>query len=108
LQKARMIGNYVDHLAQRKGISYEELGTEIGCNTQQVRSFLKGRSFVSFSQLVSLAKRLGVSVADILEGDRAVYSATVVHCMNDFEDESNREMVLDIIDDYLDILDSLS
>ena len=37
----------------------------------------------------------------------AGYEREVVHCMNSFSNSANREKVLDIIDNYMDIKDAL-
>ena len=54
-----------------------------------------------------IPKKLGVSVATLLKGNEDVYKRTVVHCMNSFDDDSNREKILDIIDDYMDVLNAV-
>ena len=107
MQKARMLGNYVYHLATQKGLSTHELGKMLGCQEHQVKSFLKGRSFATFDQMTVLARELGISVTDLLKGNEDYYNATVVHCMNQFQNNANREKILDIIDDYMDIVDAL-
>ena len=42
MQKARMLGNYVEYLADKKGLSFSDLGNAIGCDEQKVYSFVKG------------------------------------------------------------------
>ena len=108
MQDARMIGYRVDRYANKNNISYAELSSIIGCSEAKFKSFVKGRAFVSFNQLSMLAKHLGVEVDSLLSGDEAEYNKSVVHCMNEFADDSNRERILDILDDYMDVLDSLS
>lgn len=108
MQEARMIGFRVDKYAISKNISHAELSSIIGCNETQFKSFVKGRAFVSFNQLSLLAKHLGVEIASLLSGNEEEYNQSVVHCMNKFSDNNNREKILDIIDDYMDVLDSLS
>ena len=108
MQDARMIGYRVDRYANENNISYAELSSIIGCSEAKFKSFIKGRAFVSFNQLSLLAKQLGVEITSLLSGDEAGYNKSVVHCMNEFADNSNRERILDIIDDYMDLLDSVS
>lgn len=108
MQEARMLGNYVEHLAKTKGLSISDLGRILGCSDERVYSFIKGRAFASFSQMDSLAKALDTTVERLLVGDAASYNATVVHCMNDFDDVSKREDILDLIDNYIDIADAVA
>lgn len=107
MQEARMIGYRVDKYATQKNVSYDELSSIIGCGITQFKLFIKGRAFVSFNQLSLLAQRLGVEVSSLLSGDEEGYNQSVVNCMTGFADSNNREKILDIIDDYMDVLDSL-
>lgn len=107
MQRARMLGNYIQELAEKKDVSISDLSALLDCEEHQVKSLLKGRSFATFQQLSALAERFGVSVTDLLDGDEVYYNRTVVHCMNHFQNPQNRETILDIIDDYMDILDAV-
>lgn len=106
MQSVRMLGNYVFNLAKDQGVENSRLAEILDCSEQQVVAFFKGRLFVSFSQLLSLADTLNVSVDALLAGDEESYNKSVVHCMNDFSDPANREFILDIIDDYIDLKDA--
>ncbi len=105
--QARVMGNYVQQKAASVGLSMGDLCKTLDTSEQKVKAFLKGRAFLSFNQLSLLAEKLDVSVSDIMSGDPAQYDATVVHCMNDFDKREHREFILDLIDDYMDILDSV-
>ena len=107
MQKARMVGNYIQHLAEERHISTNELSELLGCTESQTKSFLKGRALASFEQLQRLAAQCGISAQDILNGDSQAYNKTVVHCMNEFEDNANRELILDLIDEYMDLVDAV-
>lgn len=108
MQKARMLSNGVEYLAKQKNISDEALCDALKCEQTHLRSFFKGRSLLSFDQLKTISNVLGTTVSQLLEGDAEHYEESVVHCMNPFHDTKNRELILDIIDDYLDVLDALS
>ena len=107
MQEARMLGNYVAYLAKINGLSNSDLSGILGCTEDRVYSFIKGRAFASFSQLSSLANAFDVSIDKLLVGDKEHYNETVVHCMNDFHDTSRREEILDLIDNYIDIVDAV-
>ena len=104
MQKARMVGNYIQHLAEEQNVSLKELSDLMGCTELQTKLIFKGRALVSFEQLQRLSIRFSVPVQTILNGDVRVYSKTVVHCMNDFENPANREIILDLIDEYMDLV----
>lgn len=107
MQEARMLGNYVEHLASMRGLSISDLSEILGCTEDRTYSFIKGRAFASFSQLSNLATAFGISIDRLLAGDADSYNATVVHCMNDFHDTNKREEILDLIDNYIDIVDAV-
>ena len=108
MYEARMLGNYVMHLSESKGLSVSDLCRILDCDEHKVKALFKGRAFASFAQLSSLADALDASVECLLHGDDSVYNKTVVHCMNELQDKANRESILDLIDDYVDIVDLLS
>ena len=107
MKEARMLGNYVEHLATQKGLSISDLGSILGCSDNHVCSFIKGRAYASFTQIASLASALGTSIEELLAGDEKKYNSTIVHCMNEFQDTENRESILDLIDNYVDIVDAV-
>ena len=107
MKKARMIGNYAQHNAQEMGLSTDDISKVLDFSNRETISFFKGRLMLTYEQLSELAKILHITVQDILHGDEEIYAASVVHCMNDFDDEANREKILDLIDDYMDVRDSL-
>ena len=107
MKKARMIGNYVQYLSKENGLSTEALSNLLNCTEEQVLMFEKGRAFLGFDQIKAISDYFHVSVTDLLNGNPDVYDATVVHCINDFQTDSNREKIMDIIDDYMDIRDAV-
>ena len=108
MQSARMFGNYVSFLADQKHISHSDLGRTLGCTEHQVNLLLKGRAYASFDQISKLAALFQTTVENLLAGNLAHYNATVVHCMNDFQNPANREEILDYIDDYVDVVNAVS
>ena len=53
MQRARMIGNYVEYLAKTKNITNKQLCETLDYDEKQVRAFFKGRMLATFSQLES-------------------------------------------------------
>ncbi len=105
MKTTRMLGNYVQNLAMAKGLSTSELSDAIGYTDTQMLAFYKGRLLLTYEQLTVLSHKLNVSIQEILVGDENGYNKTVVHNMNDFIDANNRELILDIIETYVDIDD---
>lgn len=108
MQNARMLGNFIQKLAGELHLSATDLSHLLDCEEHQVKLLLKGRSFATFEQISQLAEQFHVSVQELLEGDTEHYNRTVAHCMNQFHRTEHREEILDILDDYLDIVDAVS
>ena len=107
MRKARILGNYVQYLAAKQGITEKDLAETLNCTEFRVLEFYKGLAYPSFSQISNLANKFNVSIEELLNGNMDMYNKTVVHCMNDFDSEENREQILDIIENYIDILNSV-
>ena len=103
MEDMRVLGNMVQKLAQEESVTAEELGKMIGCTASQVEQLFKGRLFLAFDQLSAVANRFRTSLESLMDGDRKYYCETFVDCMGEFSQNENREIILDIIDDYLDL-----
>ena len=108
MKEARILGNQVQYLANEKGLSISALSQILSCEESQVYALIKGRAFASYAQINKLSEELGTTVESLLRGNQEVYNSTVVHCMNKFHNDDNREKILDIIDGYIDIVDALN
>ena len=105
MKTSRMLGNYVEHLTKENQVSINSLSEILNCTEYQVQRFFKGRTLLSFSQIMALSKFFDISVNDLLAGDEDYYKTTVVHYNQKFDKDNNREFVLDIIDNYVDLCD---
>lgn len=102
-----MLGNYAEYLAKQRVISVSHLSQLLSCTETQVRAFFKGRAFPSNNQLSVLAKALGATPMRLMMGDEQLYNETVGHCYGAIGNPDNREKILDIIDDYMDVYNSV-
>lgn len=107
MKQCRMIGSYAEELAKRNNITAAYLGEVLNCSELFIKRFFKGRTFFTFSKLTDLANILNVSVSDLLEGDEESYKANIVDCNQEFDNDDNKEMILDIIDDYMDLYEAV-
>lgn len=105
MKDMRVIGATIREMANAHGVAIGELADVMGCKESQVEMGLAGRGIFSYIQLKKLANFFQESIDKIVDGDEAYYSAHIVDCMVPFSNGDNREMILDLIYDYLDILD---
>lgn len=108
MQNARTLGNRIQQLAEAKDVSIHELSVLLGWDDNQTKRLLAGRAYASFDGISRVAKRLGVSVRDLLAGDPEHYERAVACSMGAFDRPENREQILDLIDDYLDVLEAVN
>lgn len=105
MKDLRLLGSTIRKFSQEKHIHIEDI---LKCSADEAASILDGRVFPEFSSLQQLSDAFGVSVSELLNGDKDYYNKNFVHCMGAFDDPQNREEILDIIDDYLTLLDASS
>ena len=106
MRNMRVIGATIRKELEAKCVSQEQLAKEIEIDVNDLEMAIYGRKMLSFAQLFRISECLGVNIDALVEGDNSYYSNTVVDCMNGFEDEENRENILDLIYDYMDLLDA--
>lgn len=103
MKSMRLLGNMIEMQAEKNKYSVDQIGKVLDCSSDQVYSMYDGRIFPSFSQLEKLSSLFDISIENLIAGDEQYYGESVVHCMGEFEEEKNREEILDIIDDYLNL-----
>lgn len=101
MKEIRLIGNCIEKLIKEQGLCTKKVAKAIGVRDNSFQKVLNGRMFLSFEQLEQLAKLLSVTIEELLNGDLEHYNQTIVHCNGTFENEENREEILDIIDMYI-------
>lgn len=107
MKASRMLGSFAEHQIKEKAITMQQLEKTLNITEEQILEFYEGRYYLSFAQIKELANTLNISIDVLLHGDEQVYNSSIVHCMNDFQDVNNREKILDLIDEYLDIYDAI-
>ncbi len=94
MKAARRLGSYVEELSIRNNITPIQLSELLKCDEHFIQRFFKGRALLTFPKLKLLADTLGVTVSDLLDDSNYIY-------------DDNREMILDIIDDYMDLYEAV-
>ena len=100
MENLRVFGNMVEKLSDEKGINHNSLCENLNCTIDVLYGILKGCIVPTIDQINKLAEIFHIAPEILLAGDREHYEQTVVHCMHDFSNTSNREEILDIIENY--------
>lgn len=85
-----------------------KLCEELGLSPYELKRLFAGRLFLTGSGLRKAAEICRVPVEKLVHTDTPAYDAKVVHCMTEFKDRENREMILDLIDAYIDAKEALA
>lgn len=94
MKQARRLGSYVKELSIKNNITPIQLSELLNCPEHFIQRFFKGRAFLSYPKMKLLADTLGTTVGDLLDDGNYSY-------------DENREMILDIIDDYMDLYEAV-
>ena len=108
MKSMRVLGDMIEKLALESNSTPDDMSRVLHCEPEQVVAMYKGRIFPSFAQMQQLADYFHSTIDALLDGDEEHYQNNVVHCMGKFEHPENREFILDIIDDYLRLQESVN
>ena len=100
MENLRVFGNMVEKLSNDREITHDTLREKLNCNVDVLYGLLKGYIVPTGDQLNKLAEIFKVKPDLLLAGDKEYYEESVVHCMHKFTSSSNREELLDIIENY--------
>ena len=103
MREARIIGTTIEDICKDKNIPVSTLSNALKCSEYQIHSMLKGLLYASFDQLMIIANILNVPLEDIICDGTRQHNRTEAHCIDGFKDIANREFILDLIADYIDI-----
>lgn len=103
----REMGFAIQQASKAHGVE-DRLSETLAITSQEVQKLFKGRLFLTGSDLEKVSALCGVSAESLVNPDLIDYDAQVVHCMTEFKDRKNREMILDLIDAYIDAKEALA
>ena len=84
-------GNLIASLRKEKGLTQKQLADDLGVTNATISKWETGKGFPDISLLESLAKTLGVSVSEILAGERQNTFDATEDLINDLVNISVRE-----------------
>ena len=107
MKDRRLIGKTIEKAAVKKGVSPRDIAEATGTTEREIEQVIAGRLMYTFPKMEQIADYLDVSVDTLVKGDEQYYAENAVSCMKRFQHDKNREMILDLIYDYLDVLDGV-
>lgn len=102
----RKLGVNIFTIMQNSGISREELAQRLQCSYREVCRILEGRFMLPPRRIVEIANALGTTKHELLnlKTDKAVPE---LEYMKEFTDLENLDIVLDLIDEYIDLKEAI-
>ena len=105
LTKTRAIGYNLQRRMEDLGCTTEEAASASNCTPEFLKRFFFGRGILSYGDFCRLCSFLKIAIRDALEPDMTEYDRHYTHNCGEFTNLGHREEVLDIINDYLDLLE---
>lgn len=107
MRDLRAIGYAIRKRAEERKIDFNRIADRIGVSVNTLNMVMAGRMALSYPQLKEIAACLDSEVSDLVNDTSYDNSDAYIDCMVGFKNLDNREHVIDLIYDYLDILDEV-
>ena len=75
---------------------------------RDICKLLEGRLLLSPQALTAIADELHVGLGELVQDHLTTEDIDLAECMNSFSDPANKEVILDILDDYIELKESVS
>jgi hypothetical protein len=102
----RVIGYNIKEIAEKNNINIKTIADSCGLSINDIQRVMDGRLVLTPQQFITIAKTIGCdsNVLFILPDGFVAYG----ECVGNFRDHDNEEKILNIIDDYIDIVESIT
>lgn len=107
MMSLRGIGYRLFTIFKDRYISDETICDQMNFNTNDLYRLYSGRLMLSPHELQTVSELAGISVDDLLSCNNEDFYAETIHCRGIFSKQSNCDKILDIINSYIDIKESV-
>ena len=104
---ARELGYTIHQAIAGDAHRENEIRSALGLSEYEAQRLYSGRLFLNSADIRKVAGILNIPAMDLVNIDTSEYDKNVVHCMTPFKDRNNREMILNLINSYIDIKEAL-
>jgi hypothetical protein len=101
----RLLGNNIKCMADKNKLDAEELAGVCGLTLSDIHRVFEGRLVLTPIQISNIASTLGCTINQLL--DRPEGFVSYGECMGEFKNPDNEDKILNIIDDYIDLKESV-
>lgn len=107
MNNSRIIANNIKLELEAHSMELSDFSNKIGFSLIDAKKLIEGRLFIPPFQLVKIADVLGITKSQLINNRGMEEYSSLIHNFRDFKNESNRELVLDLIDMYADLAETL-
>lgn len=101
----RRLGYNIEKASQKKYNTIEDFASAIDLSLKDTHRLFEGRIVLSPFQLKAISEKVDVPLKELLDVSGRY---TLVECMGSFKDKQNEDKVLDLIDNYIDLVEAIS
>lgn len=107
MNNSRIIANNIKLELKAHSMELSDFSNKIGFSLTDAKKLVEGRLFIPPFQLVKIADALGITKSQLIDNRGMEEYSSLIHNFRDFKNESNQELVLDLIDMYADLAETL-
>ena len=101
----RRLGSNIEKASLENYTHIEDFAKDVCLSVRDVHRLFEGRLVLSPIQLNLISQKVNTPLKDLLNVSG---NYTFVECMGVFKDQSNEDKILDLIDNYIDLVESIS
>lgn len=99
---SRIVGKNIELAVKKKYDNVEDFRKDIDFTQRDLDRLFTGRVLVHFKKFKQIAELVEVPVIELLDTNK---DYTFVHAYGEFSNRENEHKILDLIDDYIDLVE---
>lgn len=104
---SRIVGQNIDLMMRKKGIQASMISEKLGYSERDVHRIIEGVLLVDGTELKNIAGVFGADVQELLKERTEEEYRELLHCMGTYKSTENKDKILDYIDLYITLEESV-
>lgn len=101
----RKLGQNIEKASQSIYSNIEDFANAINISVKDMYRVFEGRLLLPPSKLIEVSRVINKPLGELLETNEEY---KFIECMGNFKEQKNEEKILDIIDNYIDLVEAIS
>lgn len=103
---SRVLGHNIESKINSTCGSINDFASKVNFSVRDLHKICEGRLSLAPRDLYAISNALNIDVSDIIEQDK--FQDKYVDCMGKFKNSDNQDKILDLIDMYIDLKESVN